>query len=1215
MNLSEGTEIEAPMPSGFMVLHGNRLEDLRDLLISYFQAKPLAPLEAETILLQSNGMKHWLELALAHDSAMGICAATRMELPGAYLWQMYRAVLGADAVPEHMPFDKTTLLWRLVRLLPQRCDADPVYAPLQRYLRGGNPARRLYQLALQVADVLDGYQSYRADWLSDWACGQNHLRGPLGAPQQLPCEHAWQAQLWRDLRLDVGADLADASRAGVHSRFMARLAELKNSRGPGDALPLGLPRRLVVFGVSSLPMQTVEALAGLGQFCQVLMLVHNPCQYFWGDLVEGHAQLRQQVRRRQQAKAPDALGKGGGSRNDRPTRQPDLFAAAQADPGAAQQSSAATHPLLASWGKQGRDYLHLLDGFDAPELYRAHWSRVDVFVDPAPAPQPGQPAASQLAQLQSAILNLTPPDRTPQAQPDDGSLCFVTAHSAQRELEVLHDRLLDWLACDPDLQPRDVMVMVPDMAAFAPPIQAVFGRFAPGHARFVPFSLADTTPRQTPLVQALEQLLNLPSARLSLAEWLALFEVSAVRTRFGLSEADVRQLQDWLLVAGVRWGLDADHRVAWGLPASAQGLAQNTWAFGLRRLLLGYALGSSPGDSPDAEAVSTHASGGLWQGILAQPAISGLDASLAAGLLDWLDAIEQTLPVLQAEHTPGVWGQTLQALVARFFAPDGDAGERALAQVLAPLDAWLQDCDDAGLASPLPLDVVREHWLAHIAQPGLQQRFFGGGVQFGTLMPMRSIPFKVIALLGMNDGAYPRVQPARDFDLMAGSTLSHWRAGDRSRREDDRYLFLEALLSARHKLYVSWQGHHASDNSLRPPSMLVAQLLDHVNACWSPPHLPQVQPLQPFSNVYFSQGSGFETFDADWERIQPVVQLKKEPNAIDNLAKVMSSPTTPESRVAPTSMTLADLQRLLRQPVEVFFRNRLQVDFDSLDELDQEDEPFALNHLQQHNAGAALLAAGGDATALQRLQGAGQLPLAGFGQQVAGQLLTRAQAVLQVRSGWLQDHPQPLAAQPVDLLLAQGVTLTGTLTGLWGQDANRVGAAAGPASCLQMAARTGSVLQGTTKAKQAKVHVLVRLWVNHLAACASGLPVTSVQVGVDGQLVLRPLTSDAALAVLNRLASAYASAWQAPLPVACKTAWAYLLACQQRAAQPDKSGKDPHELAQDTFEGGQWDGERAESPYLQRAFENYVELEDSLPRWAQALYGDLLAALEPSGEA
>ena len=202
---------------------------------------------------------------------------------------------------------------------------------------------------------------------------------------------------------------------------------------------------------------------------------------------------------------------------------------------------------------------------------------------------------------------------------------------------------------------------------------------------------------------------------------------------------------------------------------------------------------------------------------------------------------------------------------------------------LAPLDDWLQACEDARLTTPLPLDVVREHWLAQIAQPSLQQRFFGGGVQFGTLMPMRSIPLKVIALMGMNDGAYPRVQAPRDFDLMAGHSPGNWRAGDRSRREDDRYLFLEALLAARHKLYISWQGHHASDNSTRPPSVLVAQLLDHVNACWAPPRTPQVQPLQPFSSVYFAQGSGFTTFDTDWERIQPVGLMNQAQAAIDNV--------------------------------------------------------------------------------------------------------------------------------------------------------------------------------------------------------------------------------------------------------------------------------------------------------------------------------------------
>ncbi|MDD2925753.1 exodeoxyribonuclease V subunit gamma, partial [Rhodoferax sp.] len=839
------------------------------------------------------------------------------------------------------------------------------------------------------------------------------------------------------------------------------------------------------------------------------------------------------------------------------------------------------HPLLASWGKQGRDYLHLLDGFDQPEHYRAHWSRVDLFVDPAA----DGAAASQLAQLQSAILNLEPPPPEPLAQSDDGSICLVSAHSAQRELEVLHDRLLAWLEADPSLQPREVMVMVPDMPAFAPHIHAVFGRFTPGQPRYIPFSVADTTARQSPLVQALEQLLNLPSSRLSLADWLGLFEVAAVRARFGLDEAGVLQLQTWLSAAGVRWGLDADHRQAWGLPAGASGLAQNTWAFGLRRLLLGYAVGAGSAE--------------LWCDTLAQPALSGLDAPLAAGLLDWLDAIEQTLPTLQAEQTPAQWGQTLQALVARFFAADDEADERAIGHLLAPLEVWLQACADAQLTNPLPLEVVREHWLAQLSESGLQQRFFGGGVQFGTLMPMRSIPFKVIALLGMNDGAYPRVQSARDFDLMAGS----WRAGDRSRREDDRYLFLEALLSARQTLYVSWQGHSASDNSPRPPSVLVAQLLDYLNSCWSPARQAQAQPLQPFSSVYFEAGSGFDTFDADWEQIRPLARMEPAQIAIETIA--------PQALAeAPRSLTLADLERLLRQPVEVFFRHRLQVEFDQPDELEQEDEPFALNALQAFQAGQALLQAAGDAQALARLQGAGALPLAGFGQRTAAHLLDQAQTVLQAQEPWWQHYPEPLAAQPVDLVLDGGLTLSGTLTDLRGQTMGS------RSPCLQLAARTGAVLQGQKGAAAARGHVLVGLWVRHLAACASGLVVTSVQLGVDGQVLLRPLSADAALAVLNRLARAYAQAWAAVLPVACKTAWAYLLTEQhnQQLLAAGKPGKDAWEEARKVFDAGPRGGEWQTSVYLQRAFASDAALAEGLPYWAQELYGDLLAGLDMSQE-
>ncbi len=1156
-----------------MVLHGNRLEDLRDLLVQVLKNQPLAVLEPEVILLQSNGMKHWLEIALASDDALGICAATRMALPGAYLWQVYRAVLGPVAVPVAMPFDKASLLWRLMRLLPVLCQRDAVYAPLQRYLGEPPQPRKLYQLALQLADVLDGYQSYRADWLADWAAGRDVLRGAgvANGAATLPPEHAWQAQLWRDIRQDVGPDLEDSSRAAVHERFLAAMTSVKRQFDATGQRPAGLPARLVVFGVSSLPMQLVQALAALGQVCQVLLLVQNPCQYFWGDLVEGHAALRAQVRRRQSPKP---------STGQMPAQLSTLQIA---------QPPAATHPLLASWGKQGRDYLHLLDGFDAPEQYRQHWSRVDVFVDPATA-TPERPV-SQLALLQSAMLNLTPEPEAPQALPDDASIEFVSAHSAQRELEVLHDRLLAWFETDPALKPRDVMVMVPDMEAFAPHIQAVFGRFAPGQQGFIPYSVADTTARSSPLVQALEQLLHLPNAHLTLIEWASLFEVAAVRKRFHVAETDVQLLQEWLAQAGVRWGLDASHRQLWGLPAGTPGLAQNTWAFGLRRLLLGYALGT--GDEP------------VWQGVLAQPALSGLSAPLMAALLDWLQATNDMLAALSQDQTPAQWIHTLNQLVQRFFAPADDGDEQAIARLLAPLQSWLAACDAAQLDSALPLDVVREHWLSQIEVGSLQQRFFGGGVQFGTLMPMRSIPFAVIGLLGMNDGAYPRVQAARDFDLMATS----WRAGDRSRREDDRYLFLEAILSARQKLYVSWQGHSASDNSARPPSVLVAQLLDHVNAQWSPPHSAQVQPLQPFSRVYFEAGSGFQTYDSDWAAAH-----------INKAHVAISNELFDAGLACPASLTLDDLQRLLRAPVEVFFRNRLQTTLDQLDDLAEPDEPFALNALQQHQAGADLLRSADSAQGLLRLQGSGQLPLAAFGQRSAQTLMDVAAQVRARRDPWQALYPLALAAQPVDLAFDGGFCVTGALDGLFIQastdQANPNGPIAKPAllgACLQLAARPGAVYQGKKGAEQVRGHVLVALWVRHLAGCASGMRLTSVMVGVDGAVAFPPMAGDAAHAVLARLVRAYTQAWVAPLPVACKTAFAYL---QTQAANaslpPDKSPKDPHEAARAAFEtqpGSRFPGEWDQSAYLQRAFASYDEVMTELPHWAHELYGDLAESL------
>jgi exodeoxyribonuclease V gamma subunit len=319
---------------GFMVLHSNQLEGLRDLMVNFIQRHPLSPLQPEVILVQSNGMKHWLEISLAQS--LGICAATEIELPSTLLWQFYRHVLGAERVNALMPLDKKPMVWRLMRRLPHLL-AQPEFSTLERYVQEQDDAgttrnRRIFQLAQQIADVFDGYQNYRADWLQNWAKGDF---------AELDESQRWQGLLWQDIAQDLLNDELTTdlhSRAAVHQAFLEALQQYKNGERPHD-----LPERIMIFGITSLPTQTIEALAALGRVSQVMLWVQNPCEHHWGHLVESHRPLRQAARRRQKLK------------QNLPIPNEHLSLHEQ------YQLHTQGNPLLAAWGKQGRDYLHLLD--------------------------------------------------------------------------------------------------------------------------------------------------------------------------------------------------------------------------------------------------------------------------------------------------------------------------------------------------------------------------------------------------------------------------------------------------------------------------------------------------------------------------------------------------------------------------------------------------------------------------------------------------------------------------------------------------------------------------------------------------------------------------------------------------------------------------------------------------------------------------------------
>jgi exodeoxyribonuclease V gamma subunit len=1114
---------------GLIVIHGNRIEELRALAVEWMRSHPLKPLENEVLLVQSNGIAQWLKMALAEQEGCGIAAALDVGLPARFLWQAYRSVLGSDAIPQQSPLDKAPLTWRLMRLLPGLL-AGEAFAPLRRFLADDGDLRKRYQLAERLADLFDQYQVYRADWLTDWAEGHDRLRTSRGGEQELGDESRWQPALWRALLAEVGDEHLAQSRAGVHPRFVARLNELSSP-------PPGLPRRITVFGISSLPAQVLEALAAIARFSQVMLYVHNPCQHHWGDIVEDKDLLRHEYRRQQ--------------------RKPGLAAAfGEAD------LHQHAQPLLAAWGKQGRDYINLLDQYDEPQRYREQFKRIDLF---NPAPE-----SRLLSQLQNDILDLRPLAETRETWPPvdlacDNSLRFHVVHSAQREVEVLHDQLLACFSADATLRPRDVIVMVPDVNTYSPHIQAVFGQFARDDLRYIPFTLADQGLRgKDPLVIALEHLLQLPDSRFSVSEILDLLDVPALRARFAIHEDELPTLRRWLEGAGIRWGLDADQRVALGV---GEGVEQNTWRFGLRRMLLGYSVGSS----------------GAYVDIEPYDEIGGLDAVLIGPLSRLLDSLEYQLEQLRAPVTPMLWGERLRGLIEAFFLPQCERDEVLLNQLQDGLDSWLELCEAAGLEVPLTLPVVREAWLGELDQGRLSQRFLAGAVNFCTLMPMRAIPFRHVCLLGMNDGDYPRSQAPLDFDLMAGD----YRPGDRSRREDDRYLLLEALLAARDRLYISWVGRSIRDNSERPPSVLVGQLRDHLSNGWTLAGggkllhaLTTEHPLQPFSRRYFDAGPELFSYAREWAALhgQPAAGGSGE-----------SLPAWEEGLLLSPEL----LQSFLRDPVKCFFTRRLKVHLDEEVQARLDSEPFTLDGLERYQLQdnllkSAVLARDGDAqTALfgaaDRLQRSGVLPLAGFGEHYRTTLLEPLPAQLQRYESLCQlwsvhvESPRQLS------FCAAGVQLEGWLGGLR-QNAD--------GSLARLELSPGAL----AKKDVWKWHRLLRPYVLHVVAAACEVPITTWLVGEDQALAFAPLPSEYAAQILIIWLQAWSAGMQAPLPVALKTSLVWL-----QEQNDDK--------AQTAYEGGyNFSGEAANSASLARQFPDYARLtaDGQFPLWSERLYQSLL---------
>lgn len=1050
------------------------LTSLRERLVKLTHQAPLPPLVEETLILPNQGVAQWLKAGFATDNEQGggdVAAALRVWSPNQCLWQLYRAVLGHDSLPRQSPYAASQLTWRLYGLWPTLAD-DPIYQPLADFLADDDSGRKRYQLAVQLADLYERYQSLRPDWILAWEGGEDCLPTANAESHPLPVEQRWQAALWRQLKTAIGAT------APAFPRLQQALrSALQNHQ---IAKPARLPARLILFGMNRLAPAFIDTLAVLAEHIPVWIFLHTPCQTL---------------------------------------------------------STEPRHPMWDAWGELGRDTLYLLTR--NAQSARPTTSESDEFGFVA-----GDAADSTLLhRLQTAIRTDRPPaaESSLPVTADDHSMAFHCAHSPLREVEILHDQLLAAFAADPALGPRDIHVLVPDIGTYRAPIQAVFGRLSPSESRYIPFHIADGSQRQqVPLFIALETLLHLPERRLSVSELFDLLQVPALRTKFGITTNDLPILRRWAEAAQCRWGLHAEHRAGLGLPTA---LTQNTWDFGLQRMWLGYAVGA----------------GDPWHEIEPLEEIGGLEASLLGRLAELIRTLEELWRSLSIHaatdlgedlgeengsshtRTPAAWLEHLRPLLSNCFLASDDKEAEQLTVAEQTLIAWYEACQSAGLEQPVPLASVRDAWLDGLNTNANRQHYLGGGVLFAELQPMRILPCRQLYLLGMNDGDFPPQPATPDFDLMA----SHRRPGDPNERDQARYLFLEAILAPEQRLIISWLGRDIQDNSERPPSVLVGQLRDHLARYW---HLAEssavastdlltalttVHPLQPFNQAYFTgTDARLFTYADEWRAVHG-----------QSGSKTSEVPVQPSyRRQAP--LTFKQLGDFLRDPAKVFLHERLRTQLDQETASAVDTEPFSLDGLQTWQYIDALLRPLAQAAAsdtlddpdveLQRqldsMQRAGKLPWPPFNVPSRAALGEPIPEMLAHYRQALTDWPQPIEPAPSITWEYGGLSLADQLAGL---RRNQVG------EVCRIDLLTSKLHEGQNLDKL-RWDLLVRAWPAHLGMQLVQPQSQTLIIGQTGNVKLPALSQADAEHYLADLFDAWLAGMEAPLPLACKTGFAWL---------------------------------------------------------------------------
>ena len=1102
-----------------------RADRLVEALAEILAVPPADPMTPEVIAVPARGIERWLTQELSHrlgtssGRSDGVAANINFRFPG---WLVGRAIEAAAGLEENTdPWAPQRLVWPVLESLEDPSLDGAWIDTLRRNVGAdGDPLRagRRFSAARHIADLFDRYGVHRPSMLIAWEKGKE----VDGHGNPLSATDVWQSRLWRHVR----------GRLTVSSPA-ERLVDTMQRLRDGLVVPK-LPERLGIFGLTALATSYVEILGAMAEHKDVHVFLLHPSHALWGDAARF---LKRPPRSRR--------------RDDDPTRP------------------AAENPLLGSWGRDSREMQvvlamagagdgqhRALEGPHDPSLLER--IQADVRNNRAPAP----PRVDQL-DVREALA------------PADRSLQVHACHGRTRQVEVLRDAILHLLADDDSLEPRDILVMCPDIETYAPLISAVFGAGAvtpdgkpDGALPDLRVRLADRAIRQTnPVLRAIAELLALADARLTASEVLDFAGREPVRRRFRFDDDDLGRLESWVAAAGIRWGMNAEHRVAFGLGA----VAENTWRSGLDRILLGVTMA----DEEDR----------LVGGVCPLDDVPEQEVALAGRLAELVERLDTHLKVLRVPQTVEAWRASLVAAADELL----EVNERNEWQKLQ-LDRLLGDVVEEaafdGQPSQLPLALGEVRALLDDRLRGRPTRanHRTGDLTICTLVPMRSVPHRVICLLGLDDGSFPRRTTGDGDDLLDREPY----VGDRDVRTEDRQLLLDALLAATDALVVTYTGRDVRTNEERPPAVPIGELLDVVDRTVrlpdpEKPARSQVvvkHPLQPYDARNFIDGKlgrpGPWGFDAT--RLEGAEAKRLEDRAGRRFVEQLLDPLDEDE------IDLDELVRFVEHPVKSFLRRRLDVYLPEARDETSDTIPVELDPLEQWSLGDKLLSTrmnGGNATAWTLAERArGTLPPGSLAEAEIKKVSDTVQAVLDAAANKLSLEA-PRDALTVRVTLADGRIVSGTVPDV-----------------------SGDTLLQVRYSRLGPKHRL-GAWVRLLAAVAGhpDRPLRALSIGRCRKSTTKLVSMSTlvpsgdtpeqrkkdALHLLEGLVDLYDRGMREPLPLYCKTsaAWA------ETMHQEDKDERDAEGAAL-----GGWATSRVEFPnedrdaYHQLVLGGVLEYED-----------------------